>query len=93
MNHALRIGACYTNRSMGGKFASHTSWREKVDNGRPPKVVELAGEKAKRWGGVRMLISCPRDIEALIRRTPKGKLVTPARIRTALARAHKADIT
>ncbi len=78
---------------MAGKFASTSPWREKVQNGRPPKIVELAGKKAKRWGGARLLISCPQDVESLVRRTPKGKLVTTGQIRRALAKSHRADAT
>ena len=44
------------------------------------------------WGGGRMLIPHPTEVDALIRKVGKGKLVTLDEIRTVLARKHGVDI-
>ncbi len=45
----------------------------------------------KRFGTGTMLIPKPLDVDALIRKVRKGKLVTQARIREKLAKEFKAD--
>lgn len=44
------------------------------------------------WGGGRMLIPHPTEVDALIREVGKGKIVTLDEIRAVLARKHGADI-
>jgi hypothetical protein len=44
------------------------------------------------WGGGRMLIPHPTEVDALIRTVGKGKLVTLDEIRTVLARKHGVDV-
>ena len=44
------------------------------------------------WGGGRMLIPHPTEVDALIRKVRKGKLVTLDEIRAALARKHGVDV-
>jgi hypothetical protein len=47
---------------------------------------------AKRLGPGTMLIPRPLDVDALIRKTRKGKLVTVSEIRSRLARDNKVDV-
>ena len=47
----------------------------------------------KRFGRGKMLIPRPLDVDALIRRVPRGKLVTQGQIRKTLARASGADVS
>ena len=61
------------------------SWREKMETDQQPKIVNLPPEGWKKMGGSTMLVSTPRDVEALIRMIPKGKLVTSALLRQKLA--------
>ncbi len=43
--------------------------------------------------GATMVISSPVEIDALIRKVPKGKVVRFDDLRTAIAKRHKADLT
>jgi len=68
------------------------SWREKLaDDKGLPKVDEVSGKMTKRWGTGKMVIPAPREVDALMRQVPKGRLVTINELRAALARKHKAD--
>ncbi len=61
------------------------SWAEKLD--RPAKLVTIRPKFQKRYGRGKMLVPAPRDVEALIRKTPRGKLTTSAEIGDKLAHA------
>jgi hypothetical protein len=67
------------------------SWREKLaDSKGLPKVGEVTGNLRTRWGRGPMVIPAPAEVDALMKRVPKGKLVTIAELRAALAAKHKA---
>ena len=67
------------------------SWREKLaDDKDLPKVGEVTGKMTERWGTGTMVIPAPREVDALMRQVPKGRLVTINELRIALARKHKA---
>jgi len=63
------------------------SWREKYETLREPKIVDDPRGRGK------MLIPTPRQIDALIRRVPKGKLVTIEQLREKLARNFGVNLT
>ena len=68
------------------------SWREKLaDDKDLPKVGEVTGKLTKRWGEGRFVIPAPREVDALMKQVPKGRVVTINELRTALARKHKTD--
>ena len=68
------------------------SWREKLaDDKGLPKVDEVTGKMTQRWGTGKMVIPAPREVDALMRLVPKGRLVTINELRAALAKKHKAD--
>ena len=69
------------------------SWREKlaVNNGLP-KVMALTGPQAAKWGGVSMVVPSPREVDALIRQVPAGRVATIAELRAALARRHGTEV-
>ena len=68
------------------------SWREKLaDDKDLPKVAKVTGKMTKRWGTGTMVIPAPREVDALMRQVPKGRLVTINELRTALAKKHRAD--
>ena len=69
------------------------SWREKLDNPNLPKVVKIPANMRKQLGRGTMLIPSPRDVDALIRKVPKGGLITVGRLREDLARKFAADVT
>jgi alkylated DNA nucleotide flippase Atl1 len=69
-----------------------TSWREKLaDDKGLPKVGKVCGKMTKRWGTGTMVIPAPREVDALMKQVPKGRVVTINALRAALAKKHKAD--
>lgn len=68
------------------------SWREKLaDNKGLPKIAQVGGKLTKRWGEGTFVIPAPLEVDALMKRVPKGRLVTINELRAALAAKHKAD--
>lgn len=68
------------------------SWREKLANDKDlPKVCDVRPGKGIRSGAGRMVIAAPREVDALMKRVPKGRVVTINELRAALASKHKAD--
>jgi hypothetical protein len=80
---------------MPQRFSSRTPWRQKLE--RPnvplPKIVRVPEKWRKRFGTGTMAIAHPLDVDALIRKVPRGKLVTQAQLRERLARRYGADHT
>ena len=67
------------------------SWREKLaDDKGLPKIGKASGKMSQRWGTGTMVIPAPREVDALMRRVPKGRLITINELRAALAKKHKA---
>ena len=70
------------------------SWREKLaDDKGLPKICDVRAGKGIRAGAGRMVIAAPREVDALMRQVPKGRVVTINELRAALARKHHADFT
>ena len=68
------------------------SWREKLaDDKDLPKVCKVTGRLTRRWGKGTFVIPAPREVNALMRRVPKGRVVTINELRVALAKKHKTD--
>lgn len=76
---------------MAQKLASRTRWREKLEKQDHSKIVEIPPTMAKRFGSGRMIIPKPLDVDALIRKTKKGRLITVSEIRARLARDNDVD--
>lgn len=66
---------------------SRKTWREKLEKELEPEVVD------DPRGRGRMLVPRPLDVDALMRRVQKGRLVTVDQIRGHLARDFHADFT
>ena len=65
------------------------TWREKLaDDKGLPKTARIEGRMSTRWGTGTMVIPAPREVDELMRRVPKGRLVTINELRAALARKH-----
>lgn len=74
-------------------MAKRKSWSEKLkDNKGLPKVERITDKMSKRWGTGTVVIPAPIEVDEIMRRVPKGKLITINEIREALARKHKATI-
>jgi len=70
-----------------------TTWREKLEKQDHSKIVEIPERMSNRFGHGTMLIPRPLEVDSLIRRVRKGKLVRPAEIRQRLAVNNGADVT
>lgn len=57
-----------------------------------PKVEKITGKLSKRWGTGTVAIPAPIEVDALMKKVPKGKLITINKIRSAIAKKHKATI-
>lgn len=69
------------------------SWQEKLaDNKGLPSVAAIDGKLSRRWGTGTFVIPAPLEVDAIMRRVPKGKLITIDEIRRALAHKHGATI-
>ncbi|MFH1822044.1 MAG: hypothetical protein ABH852_06405 [Methanobacteriota archaeon] len=69
------------------------SFREKLaDNKNFPKVVKIDEKMSKRWGTGTVVIPAPKEVDAIMKRVPKGKLITINQIREKVARKHGATI-
>jgi hypothetical protein len=69
------------------------SWREKLGKELPDhgKVVDVPPKMQKRFGTGKMIIPRPLDVDALIRKVEKGRLVTVPQIRERLAKDAHVD--
>jgi hypothetical protein len=69
------------------------SWQEKLLDSRGlPKTGPIDGRMTRRWGEGTMVIPAPVEVDELMRRVPRGKLITIDGLRTALARKHGVTI-
>ncbi len=65
------------------------TWQEKLEDDKDlPKTLQLDDDKARRWGGHTMIVPAPREVDALMKRIPKGRLATLNDLRAQLAAAH-----
>ena len=70
-----------------------TTWREKLaDDKGLPQVINITGKMVRLWGEGTCAIPAPREVDALIRSVPKGKLTTINAMRVCFARKHGATI-
>ena len=71
-------------------MSKRKSWQEKLaDDKGLPKVGRLTGKMTKRWGRGTMVIPAPREVDAIMRRVPQGRLITINEIRAQLAKKHR----
>jgi len=69
------------------------TWQEKLNNSKGyPKVEEINGRMIKKWGVGTLVIPAPIEVDELMKKVPKGKLITINEIRLALATKHHATI-
>jgi alkylated DNA nucleotide flippase Atl1 len=74
-------------------MATKKSWREKLEDSKDlPKVVKIDDKMSKRWGTGTVVIPAPREVDEIMKKVPKGKLITINEIRKSLARKHDATI-
>jgi len=69
------------------------SWQEKLaDDKDLPKVIEITDNMSKRWGTGTCVIPAPREVNEIMKKVPRGKLITINEIRAMLAQKHGASI-
>lgn len=69
-----------------------TSWREKLADSKDlPKVEKFDKKKHKSWPTGTYVIPAPREVDEIMKKVPKGKLITINEIRKILAKKHGAD--
>jgi alkylated DNA nucleotide flippase Atl1 len=69
------------------------SWKDKLNNDKDlPRVVQIEGRLSKKWGTGTCVIPSPKEVNQLMKKIPKGKLVTINQIRETLAKKHEATI-
>jgi len=69
------------------------TWLEKLADSKDlPKVVEINDRMSKRWGTGTVVIPAPIEVDEIMQRVPKGKLITVNQIRAILAQKHGASI-
>ncbi len=71
------------------------SFNEKLHDSKDmPKVIEVTDPKAvMRFGGTKMLIAPPLAYDEIMKKLPRGKVLTADYIRDYLAKKHGADYT
>jgi len=79
---------------MSAKSKPRKSWQEKLaDSKGLPKVQEITDKMSKRWGTGTVVIPAPEEVDEIMRKVPKGKLITINEIRAMLAQKHGATIS
>lgn len=69
------------------------TWKEKLyDSKDLPKVQKIEKQQEKIWGEGTIVIPAPIKVDEIMRKVPKGKLITINGIREQLAKKHKAAI-
>lgn len=78
---------------MSKKPKARKSWREKLAESHGlPKVEKITPKMSKRWGAGTVAIPSPKEVDEIMGRVPKGKLITINQIREIIAKKHKATI-
>ena len=69
------------------------SWREKLfDSKDLPRVEAIPENMGARWGTGTLVIPAPIEVDEIMKRVPKRRLITINEIRTLLAKKHNATI-
>jgi alkylated DNA nucleotide flippase Atl1 len=69
------------------------SWRDKLNQSKGlPKVAPIGPTMSKNWGEGTMVVPAPREVDAIMKLVPEGKLITIHEIRAILAKRHGATI-
>ena len=69
------------------------TWREKLHDSKDmPKVVEITKNMSQRWGTGTVVIPAPIEVDEIMMKVPRGRLITINQIREILAKRHNASI-
>jgi alkylated DNA nucleotide flippase Atl1 len=70
---------------------TRTPWREKLERVTEPKIVPVPPKWRKRFGDGTMAIPRGADVDAVMRKVRKGRVITQSQIRAELARIYGVD--
>jgi len=74
-------------------MARRKTWQEKLaDSKGLPKVEKIAPHMNQKWGKGSVVVPAPKEVDALMKRVPRGKLITINELRGLLAKKHAATI-
>jgi len=69
------------------------SWSEKLkDSKELPKIAPIDGRMSRRWGQGTFVVPAPIEVDALMKRVPRGKLITIDQLRAMLAQKHRVNV-
>ncbi len=69
------------------------SWQEKLlDSKDLPRVEKIPEKRSKKWGRGTVVIPAPIEVNEIMSKVPKGKLITINDIRKKLAQKHGATV-
>ena len=69
------------------------SFQEKLADAKDfPRVQPLTGGMKRRYGPGTIVLPSPGEVDALMRKVPKGKVTTNNQIRECLAKRHRATV-
>jgi hypothetical protein len=74
-------------------MAQRKSWREKLaDSKGLPKIGTVMGKMTTPGGKGTMVVPAPAEVDAIMKRTSPGKLITITDIRNQLAKKHGVNV-
>ncbi len=74
-------------------MSKRKSFKEKLHDSKDfPRIEKISGNMVKQWGEGTIVIPVPLEVDELMRKVPKGKLITINNIREVLAQRHGATI-
>ena len=69
------------------------TWREKLEDSKDlPRVVEITDKMSTRWGTGTVVIPAPIEVDEIMKKVPRGKLITINQIREVVAKRHGGTI-
>lgn len=69
------------------------SWREKLSDSKDlPRVEKITEKMSQRWGTGTVVIPAHIEVDEIMKKVPKGKLISINKIRQILAKKHGATI-
>ena len=69
------------------------SWQEKLADSKDfPRVVKIEGKMSTRWGTGTVCIPAPIEVDEIMKKVPKGRLITINQIRKVVAKRHGATM-
>ncbi len=78
---------------MSNKSKPRKCWQEKLADSKDlPKVEKITDKMSKKWGTGTVVIPAPKEVDEIMKKVPKSKLITINQIRTILAQKHGATI-